>query len=279
MAETIRVLFIGDIIGSPGLMAFQKWIPKLREQHNIDAVVVNGENAVKNGMGITPRIVDFLKLHGASVITTGNHMWDQKEVYASLNERDDIIRPANYPPGTPGKGHTFFQVRGHSVAMINLHGRVFVRDILDCPFRAVDGLLTYIKTRTKLIFVDFHADATSEKRTMGMYLDGRVSGVFGTHTHVQTADEFIQPGGTGYMTDLGGSGPQNSVLGMEFAGMLPHFLVHRKMGKIAVEQKGPYLLCGLWMEVDVATGKTVRLERIRVVDDVLHEQSSSHIPG
>ena len=278
MTHTLRFMIIGDIIGTPGIMMFQKWAPKLKEQFSIDAIIVNGENANKNAMGFLPKHVDQLKAAGANVVTSGNHCWDQKELYSALNERDDLIRPANYPPGTPGRGHTFIQVSGLTVAVINLHGRVFVRDNLDCPFRAIESLLTFVKSKTKLIFVDMHAEATSEKRAMGMFLDGRVSAVFGSHTHIQTADEFIQPGGTAYVTDLGGCGPLNSVLGMEFSGMLPHFLVHRKMGKMVVEHKGPIVLSGIWVEVDTLTGKAVRVEHIRITDDELHHQIPAEPP-
>ncbi|NDD54054.1 hypothetical protein EBZ39_09280 [bacterium] len=177
MASTLRFLFIGDLIGAPGVAMFQKWAGQLKDKHRIHAVVVNAENAAKNGMGLTVKIVDFLRHNGADLVTTGNHAWDQKELYAALNERDDVIRPANYPPGMPGKGHAFINVHGHQVAIVNMHGRVYSKDNLDCPFRAMDSLLTFLRTRTNLIFLDFHGDATSEKRAMGMYLDGKVSGV------------------------------------------------------------------------------------------------------
>lgn len=275
MSETLRFLFIGDIIGLPGMAMFQRWIPKLKEKYGINAVIVNGENSAKSGKGITGPIIEALKQSGASVITTGNHVWQYREVYNVLNERDDIVRPANYPSTCPGKGYAFFQVNGHTAAVINLYGRVFIRDALDCPFKAVESLLTFIRLRTKLIFVDFHAEATSEKKAMGFFLDGKVSGVFGTHTHIQTADEHIMPQGTAYQTDLGGSGALHSVIGFQAEQVLQKFLVHPFMGKFVVETKGPMVLCGVWLDVDVHTGKAVKIERVYVVDDTI-SQTLSH---
>jgi metallophosphoesterase (TIGR00282 family) len=266
MASMLRFLFVGDIIGAPGIAMFQKWAPRLKEQFQIDSIVVNGENSMKNGMGLNVKTVELLRASGAALVTTGNHVWDQKDLYAALNERDDIIRPANYPPGMPGKSHVFLNVQGHQVAVVNLHGRVYSKDNLDCPFRTIDSLLTFLKSKTNLIFVDFHADATSEKRAMGMFLDGRVSGVFGTHTHIQTADHMIQRQGTSYITDLGGCGALHSVLGMHYDGMLPIFLQHRKMGKIAVEEQPPFLLSGVIVDIDTQTGKALKIEPVRIVD-------------
>ena len=275
MAQTLRFLFIGDVIGQPGMAVFQRWIPKLKEKYRIDAVIVNGENAAKNGKGITPKIIDFFKQNGASVITTGNHVWEHKEVYTALSERDDVIRPANYSSGNPGKGYTFFTIQGHTVAVMNLFGRVFVRDPLDCPFRTAESLLTFIRTRTNIIFVDFHAEATSEKKAMGFYLDGKVSGVYGTHTHIQTADDHILPNGTSYITDLGGSGALYSVIGMQKEQVLQKFLLNPFMGKFVVETKGPIVLCGVWVEVDTKTGASISIERVYVVDDTINSSETA----
>ncbi len=270
MTKILKFLFIGDVIGQPGLMMFQKWVPKIKEQYSIDSVIVNGENAAKNGRGITLKNIDFFKHIGVSVITTGNHVWENREFYNTLNSRSDVIRPANYPPGCPGKGFTFFELKGHTIAVVNLHGRVFVRDHLDCPFRAIDSLLPFIKTKTNTIFVDFHAEATSEKKAMGLYLDGRVSGVFGTHTHVQTSDSQILPNGTAYMTDLGSSGARNSVIGMQADGILKKFLFFQKMGSITVEDTGPFELSGIIVNVDVEKGKALFVERVNIIDEELH---------
>jgi 2',3'-cyclic-nucleotide 2'-phosphodiesterase len=271
MANTLRFLCIGDVIGQPGMAIFQRWVPRLKEQYAIDAIIVNGENAAKNGKGITPRIIDFFKHHDVAVITTGNHIWEQREVYAALEERDDIVRPANYPPGCPGKGLTFFTINGHTVAVVNLHGRVFVRDLLDCPFRAIESLLTFVSTRTNIILVDFHAEATSEKNAMGMFLDGRSSCVYGTHTHVQTADEHILPQGTGFITDIGSCGALYSVIGMQKEAVLNRFLYHPRMGRFEVETTGPIVLSGIWFEVDVDSGNTVKIERIRIIDETISQ--------
>lgn len=267
--STLRFMFIGDLVGDPGITLFKHWAPKLKERYKADAIIVNGENSAKNGLGITPQIIDELKKAGANVITTGNHAWDHKEVYQALNERDDIIRPVNYPPQCPGKGYTFFTVADQTVAVVNLHGRVFVKDSLDCPFRAIKSLLLLLKTKTNIIFVDFHAEATSEKTIMGMFLDGQVTGVYGTHTHVQTADEHILPKGTSYITDLGACRALNSAIGMEYESLLNRLLIHHKFGKITVEKKGPYVLSGVYVDVDVATGKALAIQRIYLVDNDL----------
>jgi len=267
MSEKLRFLIIGDIIGEPGQVMFQKWAPKLKEKYKINAIIVNGENAAKNGRGLHSKTVDFFRNNGASVVTTGNHVWAQRDFFNALNERNDVIRPANYPPGCPGKGYTFFELNGHTVAVINLMGRVFTHDMLDCPFRTVESLLTFIRTRTNLIFVDFHAEATSEKRVMGLHLDGKVSAVFGTHTHIQTADEHVMPGGTGYVTDLGGCGALYSAIGVEFGPVMERFMLHPNKSKFKVELRGPIVLSGMWVEVDTQTGKTTTIERIRIVDD------------
>jgi 2',3'-cyclic-nucleotide 2'-phosphodiesterase len=267
MADTLRFMFIGDIIGQPGLSVFQKWAPRLKEKYAINMLFVNGENANKNGMGLTVRNIDILKEAGADVVTTGNHVFDQKEVYMALRERSDVIRPANYPPTCPGKGYTLINVLGHTVAIVNMHGRVGVRELLDCPFRTMESLLTFLRTRTNVIFVDFHAETTAEKRAFGAFLDGKVTGVYGTHTHIQTADEFIMPGGTSYATDLGGCGALNSVIGMQQDLIISRFMVHAKMGKFVVETRGPIVLSGVWGEVDIKTGKTLSIERIRIIDD------------
>ncbi len=269
MSQTLRFLFIGDVMGAPGMTMFQRWVPKLKEQYKIDAVIVNGENANKNGKGISLKNIEFFKHNGASIITTGNHVWEQSEVYTALDERTDIVRPANYPPGCPGKGYALFEVNGYTVAVINLIGRVFSRDLLDCPFRTIESLLTFIQTRTNIIFVDFHADATSEKSVLAYFVDGKVSGVFGTHTHVQTADEQILPGGTSFITDIGSCGALYSGIGMKHDQLLRRFLYHQRSGKLIVETKGPLVLSGVLIEVDAQTGRSLHIERIRVIDEEL----------
>ena len=274
MKKGLKFLFIGDLVGDPGIALFQKWIPQLKEKHAIDAIIVNGENAAKNGIGITPQNIEAIKKAGADIITTGNHAWDQKSVYQVLQERNDVLRPINYPAECPGKGYTFFQVQNLTVAIINLHGRVFIRDMLDCPFRAIESLLSFVKHKTNIIFIDFHAEATSEKKVMGFFLDGKISGIYGTHTHVQTADEQILPLGTSYITDLGCCGALNSVIGMQYEGAVKKFMVHQKFGKFIVEHRGPMVFCGVMVEIDAETGKSLKIERIRIVD---HEISQNFV--
>ena len=279
MKKTLRFMFIGDVVGEPGLEVFKKWAPRLKEKHNVDALVVNGENTTKCGNGISPKEVNILKEHGASVITTGNHAWDNKKVYNLLSERDDVIRPVNYPSGCPGKGYYLFQVENQTVAVVNLHGRVFVRDLIDCPFKAMESLLSFLQHKTNIIFVDFHGEATSEKNAMGLFLDGRVSGVYGTHTHVQTADHTIFPGGTSYVTDLGSCGAMNSVIGFQFEGVINRFMIHHKFGKFVVEKKGPMVFSGVLVDVDTQTGKAVKIEPIRIVDKEISELFKTSEPS
>jgi 2',3'-cyclic-nucleotide 2'-phosphodiesterase len=265
--KLLKILFVGDLIGKPGIALFQKWIPFLKEKHNIDLVIVNGENCAKNGYGITLKIIEVLRASGADVITTGNHVFDNKEVYTSFEERQDIIRPLNYPSECPGKGHTIIHVKEHPVAIVNLHGRVFIRDLMDCPFKAIESLLLFLNHKTKIILVDLHAEATSEKQTMGLFLDGKVSGVFGTHTHVQTADDRILPNGTSYITDLGCCGALNSVIGFQFSEIIKRFTIHHKFGKFNVDAKNEMVFCGAIVQVDPKTGKSSTIERLRIIDN------------
>ena len=267
MAQKLRFMIIGDLIGDPGLRVFQKWSSKLKEKHKVDAIIVNGENTSKNGCGVTAKAITSLKHNGVSVITLGNHAFDWKDVYNILNERDDIVRPANYPSECPGKGHCFFNVGEHRIAVVNLHGRVFVKDLLDCPFKTIESQLLFLRSKTNIILVDFHAEATSEKKAMGLFLDGKVSTVFGTHTHVQTSDEQILPSGTSYITDIGFCGAQHSVIGMEFKNGLRRLMIHPKFGKFVVEKKGPIVVNGALVDVDVETGKTIAIERINFIDE------------
>lgn len=259
-------MFLGDVVGHPGRMMFQKWVPRLKEKYMVDLLVVNGENSADTGRGITPKIANFFLHNGASVITTGNHVWDQKEATALFGEYEEVIRPANFPAVCPGKGYRILEVHGHTVAIVNVQGRVFMAQDLDCPFRTMDSLLTFLRTKTNIIFVDFHAEATAEKQGLALYLDGRVSGVYGTHTHVQTADEVIFPGGTSYISDLGFSGAVYSMLGMnKDAGL--HRMLTQMHARFVVETKGPMAMTGVCVEVDTATGKTLSIERIRIFDE------------
>ena len=223
----MNILFIGDIVGAPGRRAVEELLPRTVDRYCIDLVVANGENA-SGGLGITPQVADFLLNQGVDVLTSGNHIWKHKEILPYLEDTDRLLRPANYPPETtPGRGLAVVETAaGEPVAIINLEGRVFMSAI-ECPFRTVDRLLESLSPEVKVILVDMHAEATSEKQAMGWHLDGRVSAVVGTHTHVQTADERILPGGTGYISDAGMTGPVDSVIGMKREIILERFLTQR----------------------------------------------------
>lgn len=219
----MNVLFIGDVVGAPGRRALEELLSRVVDRHFIDLVITNCENA-SGGLGITPVIADQLLALGIDVLTSGNHIWKHKEILPYLEATDRLLRPANYPPGTPGQGLSLVETAaGEKAAVLNLEGRVFMNP-LECPFRTVDTLLATIPPQVKIIIVDMHAEATSEKQALGWHLDGRVSAVVGTHTHVQTADERILPGGTGYITDAGMTGPVDSVIGMKKEIILERFL-------------------------------------------------------
>lgn len=265
----VKILCIGDVVGVAGRTLVQKVVPNFKRQHEIDCVIINGENAAHDGRGITERNVRFFKHNGADVITTGNHVWAKKEIYSYFEKNNDLIRPANFPTGVPGQGITFVTTaKGDTIAVINMQGRVFMRELLSCPFRAADSLITYAQNRTKTIIIDFHAETSAEKQAFGFYLDGRVSGIVGTHTHVQTADERILPGGTAFMTDLGMTGSLNSMIGMKKEQVIQNFLLSMP-AKFEVETAAPLVLCGAIITVDAQTGKAVAIERVRIIDTEL----------
>ncbi len=266
--ETLRVLFIGDVVGVTGRTIFQKHIDRIRTSYAIDAIIVNGENTA-HGRGITSRIVRFFKHNGVDVITTGNHVWHKREIYSYLDQNTDVLRPANFPSVAPGVGVTTFTCKDQVIGIINLQGRVFMRDLLDCPFRTAESILTYLKDKTNIIFIDFHAEATSEKSGLAYFLDGKISGIVGTHTHVQTADERILPNGTAFITDLGMCGSLNSMLGMKKEPIIDHFLTQMPV-KFTVDTSVPVIMCGVWIEVDTKTGKAIKIERVQVVDNDLY---------
>jgi hypothetical protein len=268
MSETIRLLFLGDLVGKPGRALFQKWASSLKSKHKADSIIVNGENSSDIGRGITKKIADFFFEYGADAITSGNHIWCNKESHLFITQEPRLLRPANFPSGCPGKGYTFITVKGHTVAIMSLQGRVFMHEHLDCPFRTMESLLPFISSKTNLIFLDFHAEATSEKEALGYFLDGKVSGVFGTHTHVQTADERVLPHGTSYISDLGYSGALNSLLGMRKEEITHRFLTQMPR-RFAVENEGPFVMHGICVEVDTKTGKSVSIERVKIIDEDL----------
>jgi metallophosphoesterase (TIGR00282 family) len=251
------ILAIGDIVGKPGRRAMSALLPDLRQQYGLDMVIANGENAA-GGIGLTPETAKELLEAGTDVITSGNHIWAQKEIFPYLEGQMPILRPLNYPPGVPGRGYL---VTG-GVAVVNIMGRTFMGD-LDCPFRAMDKLLSELKE--KIIIVDFHAEATSEKMAMGRYLDGRVSAVLGTHTHVGTIDSQILAGGTAYVTDIGMTGPTDSVIGDDAEAVLQRFLtgIHHRLSV----GKGKPTLNAIMVDIDQKTGRARSIERIyREVD-------------
>jgi len=255
----MKLLFIGDIVGEPGRRAIKVLVPVLRLQHGLDAVVANGENSA-GGSGITPRIADELFAAGVDVITSGDHLWDQREVTDLLLNEQRFLRPANYPAGVAGQGARVFRVDGRPpFAVMNLQGRAFMQP-LDNPFIAAQSIVPTLRAETKVILLDFHAEATSEKIAMGRMLDGQVSAVVGTHTHVQTADEQIFPGGTGYLSDAGFTGPHDSVLGREIEPIIKRFLAQTPQ-RFDVA-RGRTLLQGALMDIDETTGRTRSIQRI-----------------
>jgi hypothetical protein len=255
----LRILAIGDIIGKPGRKAVKEILPGLCDEHNIDLVVGNGENAA-GGLGLTPSTAEELFDSGIDVITTGNHIWAYNEIIPSLDSELAILRPLNYPPMNPGRGYLL----KNNVLIINLVGRVFMGHV-DCPFRAMDQLLAEFEHKSIPIIVDFHAEATSEKVAMGRYLDGRVSAVLGTHTHVGTTDAHILPGGTAYVTDIGMVGPIDSVIGDDPDSVINRFLTQIP-SRLSVG-KGKVSFDAILVEVDEKTGKALDIKRIQKLVD------------
>ena len=256
----MNILFIGDIVGAPGRRVVEELLPRAVDQYRIDLVVANGENA-SGGIGITPQVADQFLAQGVDVLTSGNHIWKHKEILPYLEDTDRLLRPANYPPETPGRGLARVETAaGEPVAIINLEGRVFMNAI-ECPFRTVDRLLEGLPPEVKIIMVDIHAEATSEKQAMGWHLDGRVSAVVGTHTHVQTADERILPGGTGYISDAGMTGPVDSVIGMKREIILERFLTQRPHPfKVATQN---LQLQGVVLTID-SRGRCGKVQRVQM---------------
>jgi len=256
----LRLLVIGDVVGRPGRRAVKANVGGLKREFDLDLVIANGENAA-GGNGITREVGQELFNSGVDVITMGNHVWSKKDSYDYINKEVRIVRPANYPPGAPGTGVNNFETRRKvKVAVINLSGRVFLPP-LDCPFRKVDEILSRVKEEARTVVVDFHAEATSEKIAMGWYLDGRVSAVFGTHTHVQTADEQILPGGTAYITDLGMTGPRDSVIGVKKDLVIDKFISQLPVRfEVAT---GLFQFNGAVIDIDEETGEAKNIRRIQ----------------
>lgn len=256
----IRIFCIGDIVGRPGRQAIKELLPDLKKRHQLDLIIANGENA-SGGVGITRKVTEELVGYGIEVITLGNHSWDNREIFQFIDEeRYPLIRPANYPPNTPGQGYKIFFVDQLKIGVINLLGRVFMGDF-DCPFRTFDQIYEELKRVTDFILVDFHAEATAEKVAFSWYVDGRAAAVFGTHTHVQTADERILPLGTGYISDLGMTGPTDSVIGVKKDAVIEKFLT--QLPKRFEVAKDDILLNGVIFEIDEISGKTKHILRVQ----------------
>jgi len=258
--RTMKIVFLGDIVGKPGREAALTVVPILRAEYAPDLIVANAEN-VAGGWGITGEIARALHAGGIDVVTLGNHTWAKPDAYDFLGAETRVLRPANYPPGAPGRGWGLYKTAsGLTVGVANLIGRIFMEP-LDDPFRAADEVIAHLRPHTNVLFFDFHAETTSEKQAFGWYLDGRASAVVGTHTHVQTADERVLPGGTAYITDVGMCGPENSVIGMDVSIVVERFrtqLPHR----FQVATGGPTRVCAVLVSVDPDTGRAAGIERI-----------------
>ncbi len=254
----MKILFVGDIFGRPGKMVASKFIPKIIEEQNIDFCIANGENAA-GGFGLTDNSARKLFSYGVDVITTGNHIWDRREVNTLLDETDLILRPANYPFGVAGNGFTVVNKCGVTVGVINLVGRIFMQPV-DCPFRSADKIIDCLKKKTNIIIIDFHAECTSEKIALGWHLDGWVSAVIGTHTHVMTADERILPKGTAFISDVGMTGPHDSVIGVRIEQS-----IERIMTQVPVRfspAEGGLKFSAVLIEVEDSSGKAISIKRI-----------------
>lgn len=257
----MKILFIGDIIGEPGRKTVARLVPKLVEERGVDLVIGNAENAA-GGFGVTPDVARELFKVGVHVLTSGNHIWDKKEIIPFIKDEPRLLRPANYPKGAPGAGSVVVTTAtGEKVGVLQLMGRVSM-PTLDCPFRVGRHEVDALRREVRTIIVDMHAEATSEKMAMGWYLDGDVSGVFGTHTHVQTADERILPKGTAYLTETGMTGPTESVIGITKEIAIEKFLT--QMPRRFEVAPGPCIMSAVLLEVDTAAGKALSVERMRI---------------
>jgi metallophosphoesterase (TIGR00282 family) len=263
----LKVLFLGDIIGKPGRSAIEKNLDRIKSRYEVDLVIANGENSA-GGIGISVKTCKSLLGAGIDVITTGNHVFKKREIYDLLDKEDRLLKPANYPPDTPGRGYNIYEIEkmgNLKVAVINLCGRVFVEN-LDCPFRTVKRILEYIREETQVIIVDMHAEVTSEKVAMGWYLNGMVSAVVGTHTHIQTADERILPGGgTAYITDAGMVGPRDSVIGVKKENIIEKFITG--MPQQFTVARDDVWINGVAIDIDGESGKARSIERINIKAD------------
>jgi metallophosphoesterase (TIGR00282 family) len=260
----VRVLFIGDVVGSLGRGTITDYLPKLKKVYRPQVTILNGENAAA-GRGITEKIYKKFLQDGVDVVTLGNHTWDNRAIFDFIDDAKKMIRPANFPEAAPGKGIVYVKVNAIELAVINLQARSFMVDI-DDPFKKADELVTEARKRTPFIFVDFHGETTSEKQAMGWYLDGRVSAVVGTHTHVQTNDARILPQGTAYLSDVGMTGPYDGILGMKREAVIEKFLTALPQRFEVVEQ-GRSILSACIIEINEQTGKAKSIQPIQISED------------
>ena len=257
--SSLRLLFLGDVVGEPGRKGVAAILPGLKTELGIDFAIVNGEN-IANGRGITPKLAVFLMRAGAAVVTTGDHIWDQREIIDFLPDEPRVLRPVNYPQGTPGYGSVVLETKKGKVGVINLMGRVFMGPQVENPFTSVMPVIQEMQKETKVIFVDFHAEATSEKVAMGWHLDGRVSAVVGTHTHVPTSDERVLPQGTAFLCDCGMCGPEDSIIGSRIEPVLEKY--HTAMPTRYGIGRGRVRLNGVVVDVDILTGRATNIQRV-----------------
>ncbi|NPB08890.1 MAG: TIGR00282 family metallophosphoesterase [Thermodesulfobacteria bacterium] len=262
MPSKMRVLFVGDVVGRPGRKAIKRFLPDLISRYAPDFVLGNAENAA-GGYGLTEKTAEELFGAGFDLLTSGNHIW-RREFLPYLSRAEKVLRPANYPAGAVGRGHAVIQKNGLKLGVINLEGRVFMR-ALDCPFRIGAALAERLREETPCIVVDFHAEATSEKIALGWYLDGKVSALLGTHTHVQTADERVLPQGTAYISDVGMTGIRDGVIGMRADQAVELFLTQVPR-KLEVPNSGQVKLEAVYVELDAESGRALKIERIRLSD-------------
>ena len=256
----MRILFIGDVVGRPGRQLVARLLPRLRAEHRPDVILANAENAA-GGFGVTPAIGDELLALGIDLLTSGNHVWDKKEIEGYIAKEARLLRPANYPPEVPGTGVHVLDRRGRRAGILQLQGRIFLPPI-DCPFRVGEREIEQLRAATPVILVDFHAEATSEKQAFAWWVDGKVSAVLGTHTHVQTADERVLPGGTAYISDVGMTGSQDAVIGMERGQAIERFLM--QLPRKFTAASANLCLCAVVVDVDDGTGRATAIRRLQV---------------
>jgi 2',3'-cyclic-nucleotide 2'-phosphodiesterase len=261
----MKLLFVGDIVGSPGRDMLREYLPKIKEKYRPHITVINGENSA-GGRGITEKIYREFLEWGAQAVTLGNHAWDNRDIFEFIDDAKYLVRPANFPEGAPGQGMKFLKLNQLEIAIINLQGRTFMNAAIDDPFHTAERLVQEARKKTPIIFIDFHAEVTSEKQAMGWYLDGKVSAIVGTHTHVQTSDSRILPNGTAYLSDVGMTGPYDGILGIEKDPVIHRFLTGLPV-RHEVPNTGRTLLSAVLIDIDEKTGLARKIDRILINED------------